>query len=280
MDTLISPPVPQTGRTLTPARPLVWSKAAVEAAIAAEQLPAWAAAAYIAFAAHINDPHFPCTFATQGQRHGKLRYAFADSATDPAALAHMGAAIRAYLAEVQTLAAQEAVMTVLALFIHSAALPAALPAHHAQAWCLLQYLHDHDPAPWPASIPRDPEDPAWAFCYAGVPLFVNISTPAHLIRRSRHVSPALTLVLQPREGFDLIAGAGPKGQQVRRMIRDRLLPYDGEPASPELDTYQAGGSCEWRQYGLPDTNAVRFDHCPLAIRPEEPADADHLSGRP
>ncbi|MEU7282083.1 YqcI/YcgG family protein [Streptomyces sp. NPDC045431] len=74
---------------------------------------------------------------------------------------------------------------------------------HAFGWHVLQELHRVDPAPWPAGVARRPESEAWSMCFNGMPLFCNMSNPAHRVRRSRHLGGSLnaqTAVRQRRLG--------------------------------------------------------------------------------
>src|SRR5262249_11741503 len=141
--------------------------------------------------------------------------------------------------------------------------------YHTQAWGILQHLHDNDPAAWPASVPTDPDHPLWSFCFDGVPLFANFSNPGHKCRKSRNLGRSLALVVQPRQGFDLVAGNDPEGQKVRELIRSRIASYDSVPVARELATYGDPDACEWRQYGLPDDDGTIFNTCPLNFNTKE-----------
>ena len=50
-------------------------------------------------------------------------------------------------------------------------------------------MHRRDPAPWPVEIPISPEDPDWSMCFAGTPIFVNMSTPAHQLSAATRNCP-------------------------------------------------------------------------------------------
>lgn len=138
-------------------------------------------------------------------------------------------------------------------------------SYHQIAWSVLQFWHDVDPAPWPGTVAKDPHTPHWTMCFLGVQIFVNISNPAHRRRRSRNLGPALTLVINPRERFDKVAGDTPAGWKIRQRIRERIEAYDGLAHSPALGSYEAG-EIEWRQYGLMESNEPRTDRCPFKMR--------------
>jgi FPC/CPF motif-containing protein YcgG len=102
-------------------------------------------------------------------------------------------------------------------------------------------------------------------CFNGMPLFFNMSNPAHRVRRSRNLGGHFALVVNPRERFDVFAGDTPSGRRVRANIRKRIERYDGTPHSWQLGSY-GDGALEWRQYGLIEENAERADRCPFAFR--------------
>lgn len=148
---------------------------------------------------------------------------------------------------------------------------ATVEAYHAIGWRVLQYWHDIDPGGWPDTVTRDPDAPFWSMCFAGTQIFVNMSSPAHAVRRSRNLGPAFTLVINPRERFDAVAGDTPQGRRMRAHIRERIEAYDGLPHSPLLGSYEAG-EIEWWQYGLGETNEPPARGCPLRMRLDQAAE--------
>ena len=58
---------------------------------------------------------------------------------------------------------------------------------------------------WPAEIPEQVDHPMWEFSFAGEPIFVVCSTPAHVMRQSRRASTFM-LTFQPRWVFEKILG--------------------------------------------------------------------------
>jgi len=77
--------------------------------------------------------------------------------------------------------------------------------YHRTLWHILQTLHLHDPEPWPADIPTDPDDPYWEFCLGGEPMFPDLSgsvlratKESLLSRRPRDHVPAAGAVRDPR----------------------------------------------------------------------------------
>ena len=82
-----------------------------------------------------------------------------------------------------------------------------LAEQQALAWKVLRGVHARDPHPWPQAIPTDPDDNGWSFCYAGMPLFINMNFPGHRQMKSRNLGPHITFVINPRENFDEVANA-------------------------------------------------------------------------
>lgn len=129
----------------------------------------------------------------------------------------------------------------------------------------LQYLIDHDEEDWSGTIPSDPEKQFWTMCFNGVQLFVNVSHPNNIRRKSRNLCDTLVLVINPRERFDVFAGSSREGYMIRSRIRDNVDIYDNLPRSPLLGHYQ-DGDLEWPQYMLPDDNTSPALACPLRFR--------------
>lgn len=96
-------------------------------------------------------------------------------------------------------------------------------------------------------------------------LFVNISSPHHVARRSRSLGRHLALVINPRERFDVFAGDTLSGRNTRSKIRHRIEPFDRMPHAPQLGWFGTG-SLEWSQYGLPDDNFTVPTRCPFEHR--------------
>ena len=127
------------------------------------------------------------------------------------------------------------------------------------AWDLLLKLSAFDAArgfSWPDAIPTQIDDPQWAYCLREVPFFVNVSSDRLRGRRSRNLGYGLTLVFQPREGIDFIAPPGAEGDQLREHIRRRIDRYDAIERSPELSSFGASDSRDWRQVWLEDANVT------------------------
>jgi FPC/CPF motif-containing protein YcgG len=229
-------------------------------------LSPWAASAYAELIAKVADPAFPCTFGTVALRRGDLLTAFVET-QDPGALRQgLYARFAEYTANMRTLDPVAASLHPLAIFLPPPRNVNTIAEYFAFGWALLQWLHEHDPAPWPERIPRDPDDPAWSYCFDGVPLFVNFKTPAHSLRRSRRMTSAYLLLVQTRDGFDVVAGDTPQGRRARGLIRQKLAAYDPVSPYPELAHFGTTSNREWKQYFVPDDNRPVAEHCPFTNR--------------
>ena len=109
-------------------------------------------------------------------------------------------------------------------------------------------------------------------CYMGTQIFVNVSHPNHINRRSRNLCNALVLVINPRERFDMVAGNNEKGLLIREKIRSNIDMYDEISRTPLLGHYQSG-ELEWPQYMLPDDNESAPLQCPIKFRAKDLAPA-------
>jgi FPC/CPF motif-containing protein YcgG len=223
----------------------------------------WPLSAYSQIKSTAIKPDFPCFFAAKAFESGGQRFLFCESPDSPDSLSTIATRVTEYLGIVGAKTGWDALVTILFIVFRPVTPVLALDAYHAQGWKVLEYLHLHDPKAWPAQIPKDVEDPQWSFCYNGVPLFINMSCPAHHNRKSRNVGDSFVLIMQPREGFDEVAGNTPKGVQARKTIRARLSRYDLVGPSPALGSYGNSDTHEWRQYALQDDNEPRELQCPL-----------------
>jgi FPC/CPF motif-containing protein YcgG len=220
-------------------------------------------------------PGFPCNFARAAFRKKQLYYMFCGTRADPLELARMRAGLLQYLDDISGLTGIEESMHALIILMKPQDKSTSVVEDHRTAWHIMQDWVDHDPAEWPADIPTDPNQPYWSLCFNGVPLFVNVSSPAHVRRRSRNLGRSLVLVTQPRAGFDLVAGPTPEGNGVRERIRAAMERYDGMPAPDVLGHYHLG-DLEWNQYALTETNEEKLTGCPLktAHRARQPNETD------
>lgn len=132
----------------------------------------------------------------------------------------------------------------------------------------MQYLLDNDTIDWEEGISKNPENPTWTMCFKGVEIFVNVSHPAHIKRRSRNLCDSLVFVLNPRKVFDVAAPANIQGIRISEKIRSNLAIYDDVPPSPLLGSYLLS-ELQWQQYMIPDNNTDQPLVCPLRFTKNE-----------
>ena len=224
--------------------------------------PDWRTGAMEAFTRRLT-PDFPCVFAPTAQ----VTFAFAESGDTPADIAGVADALADYLRDLAALPPKAAARSVLAVMFRPC-LPARAADEHARdVWRVLQYLHDHDPKPWPSDIPANPAHPFWSFCFAGVPLFINASLPTHRARPSRNLGPGMVLLIQTRAGIDLLAPPDRSGDEMRRTIRERVDAYDKAPRLPMFGASGRPNDRDWKIFVLPDDDGPIATRCPLELRP-------------
>jgi FPC/CPF motif-containing protein YcgG len=214
--------------------------------------------------------HFPCTFARNAFARELVRFIFVEDASD-AAIEKLAATLLKYVAMSRNWDGKlSTAYPLVVAFSHNAIQSERLEDYHAFGWDVLQRLHLHDPAPWPNEVALDPHSPYWTMCFDGMQIFVNMSCPAHEKRRSRNLGEHLLFIVNPRERFDVVAGASAAGRKVRETIRGRIEAYDNQAHCPQLGSYVIG-EIEWWQYGITDTNQDRQDKCPFKVFNEEDA---------
>ena len=132
-------------------------------------------------------------------------------------------------------------------------------------WSVLEFLHHRDPEPWPKTVPANPDDPEWEFCFAAEPLFVVGRAPFYGDRQSRHTPHGLEMTFQPRGTLEDITGDTPEGQKARTAIRARLADYDDVDPHPDIGDYGDPATREWKQYLPPTSNEESLDEFPFEI---------------
>ena len=208
---------------------------------------------------------FPCTFSLNAFRRGLVDFIFVET-RDAVGLAQLRTDLAAYVAVARDWdGVVNHARPLVVAFSAKAATAKSIEAYHAIGWEVLQDWLDHDPAPWPETVSRDPEGPYWSMCFAGLQLFVNFSSPAHQARKSRNLGRHFLFIVNPRERFDVVAGDSPEGRRVREVIRGRAEAYDGMGHAPELGLYQKG-ELGWGQYGIFDDHTPRARRCPPRMR--------------
>jgi FPC/CPF motif-containing protein YcgG len=196
---------------------------------------------------------FPCIFGVTGYRADQLRYLF----LDPFEVEVLGTQLEHFVGESRTLGPN----TSLVVFTRPRPVQT-LGAYYRKMWLTLDQLARLDKSPWPETIPEQVDHPMWEFSFAGEPIFVVCSTPAHVMRQSRR-SSAFMLTFQPRWVFEKILGTEKAASAAFAEVRKRLIPYDSTSPSPLLGRYGNNEGREYQQYFLPDDNHAETG-CPFA----------------
>lgn len=246
-------------------------------------LAAWKAARYRTFRDTMTDEAspYPCYFAVEAQRKGYFRYVFPEAPTDeqsksdeppPAslagtptdenALAELIDPLTEFLDRYESFGEYPS----LVLLFRPPAGDQSAEEYKRQFWTVLRYLQENDPAPWPASVPTDPDHPKWQYCFGGEPTFLVGRAPFYEKRRSRFTPHGLEITVQPWGIFDGLTGLDDEGQKARTIIRERLAAYDDVEAHPDAGDFVDPRTREWKQYMLPETNEESVARCPLPER--------------
>ena len=238
-------------------------------------LPDWTREGVAAFREKITDPKFPCFFAGSADRKGTVIYTFAESLHRDIDLSHSKRAIEEFLDRLKGLPEKEADMTVLVLLIKPSRERRKVEDDAQDAFAFLSRLRYIDQTPWPEDVPTDLDDPRWSYALAGQALFVNISSPAHLARRSRNVGPCLAFIISPRDVFDRVAGPDEAGQRKRTIIREKTTAYDDLSFFPLTAVSYGQGKigAERAQYFISPNNEhpINFEWMP----PDQPTGCPH-----
>tara|TARA_R110001606_G_scaffold8479_2_gene37433 strand:- start:27238 stop:28035 length:798 start_codon:yes stop_codon:yes gene_type:complete len=206
---------------------------------------------------------FPCVFSKNAIRKGLLKFIFIEG-NAPEDVCRLARGLMSFV-EISTdwNGDLNTAYPLVVAFSHEATQAQSLDEFHAFGWQILQRLHARDTHPWPEDVSYDPASASWSMCFGRMPIFCNMSNPAHIHRASRNLGDHFKFVINPRERFDKVAGNTPSGPKARANIRSRILAYDGQPHSPQLGSY-GEQSLEWWQYALPDRNVERRDDlCPF-----------------
>jgi len=208
----------------------------------------WQKVSFAEFSAAMttNAHPFPCVFAIEGFQEDQLRYVFLDTISVPT----LACSLARYLAD----ARQFGTNTSLVVFTRPGPV---CPLDHYRSvfWSMLHDLVRIDGQPWPENIPKAMDDPKWEFSFAGEPVFVVCTTPAHIARQSRR-STGFMITFQPRWVFDKILGTAKTTEAAFANITKRLKRYDFIQPSPHLGHYGDPNNREYRQYFLDDDNGT------------------------
>lgn len=209
-----------------------------------------------------DDSAFPCLFARKALTQNSIRFLFVrENCLDEDLVNGM----TQYLCFVKSTEIKRRLYSPLVIFFQNS-IKEDLKAEHEFSWRAIQSLHDNDTHAWPDSVAVSPDSSQFTFCFQGIQLFINISCPSHAKMRSRNLGGQVTFVINPRENFDHVAGAGSiSGIKIRGKIRSRVSQYNNGFSPPTLGFYGDEGSLEWRQYQLEEPDGLYASVCPLKI---------------
>ncbi|MCH7659221.1 MAG: YqcI/YcgG family protein [Euryarchaeota archaeon] len=241
-----------------------WTKSDLEDAIERGELADWKETRYETFHGTMTDEDtpYPCYFAVEAEEDGLFRYVFPGAPNDDEARSRLVRALETYLNSYESIGE----ISSLVVLFEPPADEQPPETYKNQFWNLLEYLGEHDPKPWPETVPTDPDHPKWRYCFAGEPMFLVARAPFYRARRSRYTPHGLEITIQPAGVFEGLSGMEDGGQRARSTIRDRLEDYDGIPRHPDSGDYADPRKREWKQYMLPETNEESVSRCPLSER--------------
>ena len=244
-------------------------------AVVAGETPEWVTKHWWTFREGLTGEHggepFPCYFGADSVREGEPLYTAVPSMTDPDALLSLGETLLSYLDRYE----EHADRASLVAFFEPPEEPFSEADYHEHLWHVLQFLHVHDPEPWPEDIPTDPDDERWEFCFGGEPMFPTCRAPFYDERRSRYSPAGLEITFQPRDLFENLGVTADteRGQAAREVIQQRLEEYDGVPPHPQLGDWGVDGDREWPQYMFASDETQAPDECPIHVTREHPKSA-------
>lgn len=227
-----------------------------------ETLPLWQQTAYTSFSSMLadDDNTFPCVPARHGFLSNHLRFNFIGDPRELSSINDLANSLRIF----GKCSRDAGKNTSLAIFLET---PEDMIKNYNWEdyrklfWSILNKLTTFDEKDWPEDIPTDPSHHKWEFCFDGEPYFVFCATPAHSLRKSRHF-PSLFIAFQPRWVFEEINNSTDFGRKMKKLIRKRLVAYDGIPGHPDLKWYGQEDNHEWKQYFLSD-DASSTSKCPF-----------------
>lgn len=225
-------------------------------------LSAWQYRALDHFSSRMVDRQFPCLFGLKAWQAQSTRFLFCQTHREGKYQAFLQGLIE-YTDFVKHTPLEDRLLCPLIVFFDDS-FYAGAKAQHPEAWDALNWVHAHDPEPWPDTIPLDPDDAQWCFCFNGVQLFINMSSAIHTKMKSRNLGPYLTLVINPRENFDAVASIHTRsGRLIRERIRAKVAAFNDGVVPSELGFYGETENKEWKQYQLSEEGHEQPLYCPF-----------------
>ena len=243
---------------------LLFDRAELADAIETGELFGWKKQRYLTFRETMRETAYPCHFAVEAERGDTARYLFAGDARDRDALLKLRAGLGQYLDRYRAIADR----TTCVVFFEPPDGGRSEAEYRDRFWSVLEFLHDRDPDQWPKSVPADPDDPEWEFCFAAEPLFVVGRARFYTDRQSRHTPHGLEMTFQPRGTLEDITGDTPEGKKARAAIRARVADYDDVDLHPDIGDYGDPATREWKQYLPPTSNEESLGKFPFEMGTE------------
>lgn len=247
-------------------------QATVEERVESGTAPDWVASHWNTFRDGLlgkrNDTPFPCFFGAESVANGDPLYTAVPSMTEKDALLDLGRTLLSYLDVYQEYSDRAS----LVVFFKPPEREFSEGEYHETLWHILQFLHIHDPEPWPENIPTDPDDPYWEFSFGGEPMFPTCRAPFYDTRKSRYCPIGLEITFQPRglfENLEVTADTS-AGQHAREIIQGRLENYDGVCPHADLGDWGTEGDREWPQYMFLEDDNQAPNECPVKITRTHP----------
>jgi uncharacterized protein len=221
----------------------------------------WRKKALEDFSKKLADDKFPCVFARKAWNNASIRFLFCEKQGTYEYSDFLSGLIE-YTKFVRDTEIEKRLFSPLVVFFSEDFYQGT--RQHSFGWDALNWVHRHDPDPWPQEVPLDPDNSDWCFCFNSVQLFINMSVDDHKILRSRNLGNYLTLVINPRKNFDVVASIHTKsGRLIREHIRSRISTYNGGVVPKELGSYGEKDNREWQQYQLSEDGLEKPSRCPF-----------------
>lgn len=226
----------------------------------------WAARNRIDIESALGDANnlYPCHFGVGAQLRGENVHLDVDlgSGLGNRVLDDIAAALRTFLERSETTVGRERPTLLCALGPPTTS--TGLEQDQELFWTLLSRLRAHDTSAWPTTVPADPDDPCWSFCFAGHPMFVFALSPHYRRRRSRAIARTLTVCFQASTVFHDISGSTEAGRRAKARVRARLAAYEDAPLIGALGDGQSSTVDKWKQYFPNDDGTSDAPQCPLS----------------
>src|SRR5690606_17425453 len=133
------------------------------------------------------DSDFPCMFSKRAFAKNLLRFIFVEGVCD-SDIKHLSEGLSEFVRlSNHWNGSMTTAYPLIIAFSLNAISSGTVERYDTFGWSILQRLHEADPSPWPTEVGVDPNSASWSMCFDGMPLFFNMSHPAHLKRRSRNL---------------------------------------------------------------------------------------------